>query len=201
MRRRPSSTCVSAHPRGPSRSLSRPAGSADQAQVNRGMIARRALELFLETHEAGPTRVSTAAMEVIVAHNRVPHCSGLFLTAVNRRCPFRTRCYVQLSELSYCRHHAKFCDSPQDGSRWRAWCGEPGVSAAASSPRMARPPAVMLAVPTWEASPWRMRRVCPTFTCSGGHRPSQVGRQSLGLRRLRGFAADEGGGPCTDIFS
>jgi hypothetical protein len=97
--------------------------------------------------------VSTAAMEVIVAHNRVPHCSGLFLTAVNRRCPFRTRCYVQLSELSYCRHHAKFCDSPQDGSRWRAWCGEPGVSAAASSPRMARPPAVMLAVPTWEASP------------------------------------------------
>jgi hypothetical protein len=42
---------------------------------------------------------------------------------------------------------AKFCDSP----------GEPGVSAAALSPRMARPPAVMIAVPTcghnWEDPP------------------------------------------------
>jgi hypothetical protein len=54
--------------------------------------------------------MSTAAMGVIVAHNRANHRGGLFLADVKGRRTFRTRCYVPLSELSYCLHNALFCD-------------------------------------------------------------------------------------------
>jgi hypothetical protein len=53
-------------------------------------------------------------MGVIVAHNRANHRDGLSLTTVKQKCSFRTRCYGQLSELSYCLHNARWCDSRQD---------------------------------------------------------------------------------------
>ena len=48
----------------------------------------------------------TAAMGVIVAHNKASHHGGLILAAAKQRSAIRTRCYVPLLELSYCLHNA-----------------------------------------------------------------------------------------------
>jgi hypothetical protein len=49
--------------------------------------------------------MTTAAMGMIVAHNSAHHRGELSPTAVKQRCTFSTRCYVQLSEWSYCLHN------------------------------------------------------------------------------------------------
>jgi hypothetical protein len=55
--------------------------------------------------------MTTAAMGMIVAHNSAHHRGELSPTAVKQRCTFSTRCYVQLSEWSYCLHNVKIRDS------------------------------------------------------------------------------------------
>jgi hypothetical protein len=80
--------------------------------------------------------MTTAAMGMIVAHNSAHHRGELSQTAVKQRCAVRTKCYVQLSELSYCLHNVQKgdLDDPTPHTPGRNGAGTPSDKSDLMSP-------------------------------------------------------------------